>query len=88
MFAVRPGSYIRFREVPVEAKTRRWQVVSTSGTPLGWVKFYGAWRCYCFFPDDDTVFNSDCLADIQTFVSNETDAWRESLKQRKARLDV
>ena len=35
---------------------------------LGIIKWYGPWRQYAFFPENDTLFNVDCLADIQSHI--------------------
>lgn len=54
--------YIEFREVPIEGrKTKIVGVYSlSSGALLGEIKWYGAWRQYCFFPRN-AIFNKDCL---------------------------
>lgn len=31
---------------------------------LGVIKWYGAWRKYCFFPSSDTVWDNNCLISI------------------------
>lgn len=39
---------------------------------LGYVKWYGAWRGYCFFPTlalgAELVFSAGCLTDIADFI--------------------
>ena len=35
---------------------------------LGWVKWYGPWRQYCFFTDGNTIFSEGCLKDIELFI--------------------
>jgi hypothetical protein len=40
-----------------------------SGDVLGTVKYYPAWRQYCYFPQSCTVFNDGCLRDIADFLS-------------------
>lgn len=32
---------------------------------LGEIKWFGAWRKYCFFPHDMTIFDNVCLEIIQ-----------------------
>jgi len=54
-------------DVP-DRKTDIYQVISNKGTFLGDVKWFGRWRCYAFFPEVDTVFNSVCLKDIREFI--------------------
>ena len=61
------------------AKTQVW-TVSPQGEPtetLGQIKWYGAWRKYCFFPQNGTiatytVFEWDCLRDIAQFCEDAT----------------
>jgi hypothetical protein len=31
---------------------------------LGFIKWFGRWRCYAFFPSPDCVFEQQCLRDI------------------------
>lgn len=49
-------------------KTQFWQVVSVKGAFLGDIKWFGRWRCYAFFPEEETVFNSECLKDLEIFM--------------------
>ena len=53
-------------------KTREYFIMNKSqGVRLGVIKWYGAWRQYCFFPvaSAETVWNAGCLADIQDFLA-------------------
>ena len=66
---------IIFREKP--AKTRIYEVVSKNhGMGLGLIKWYGAWRQYCFFPYEGTIFNKECLNFIENFLIKENDLYR------------
>ena len=57
-----------------DKKTCCWQIVSkTSGGTLGLIRWFSRWRQYCFFPYDETVWNKDCLADIQVFIKTHKD---------------
>jgi len=60
-------THIYLQELPIcNGTTSRWAVRNRkSNYLLGWIKWYGAWRRYCFFPLVDSVFSADCLADIQ-----------------------
>jgi hypothetical protein len=52
-------------------KTEVWVIRnSNSGGRLGTIKWYGAWRQYCFFPEADCVFNNGCLKDIIEFIND------------------
>jgi hypothetical protein len=63
--------YIEFIRVPSlkPRKTDVWACVNIrSRGELGKVKWYPAWRQYCFFPAHETVFNSSCHNDISAFL--------------------
>jgi len=36
---------------------------------LGEIKWFGRWKQYSFFPESDTVWNRECLDDINRFIS-------------------
>jgi hypothetical protein len=74
--------YLVFTEVETSKLTKHWWVTSTSGSRLGVVKFFPRWRCYSFFPEEDTTFNDGCLTDLATFVGEQTAAWRQEVKAR------
>lgn len=58
------------RTAPGKA-TRRWDILSrSSGGPLGWIAWYGAWRQYVFYPAPDTLYNNGCLESIQAFLTD------------------
>ena len=80
MVAVR--KYIQFVECDVpKQKTHRWLVQSIADalkSNLGFVKWFGRWRCYAFFPFRDCVFEKKCLREIAQFCEDQT-------KSRKAK---
>lgn len=78
--------WIRFEEdTPPAWKTKAWRVVNTQhGAFLGWVKWWGGWRRYCFFPGDGTIFEQDCLRDIAEFCEAKT---REHKEKKEAAND-
>lgn len=43
---------------------------------LGEVKWHGAWRQYCFFPEEQLVFSRSCLIDISHFIQQLMDDWK------------
>lgn len=64
--------YLVFRKEDVSAsgKTEIHSVNSrSSGETLGWIKWYGAWRQYCFFPEKSTIFNRGCMTDINKYIT-------------------
>ena len=61
-------------------KTPRYAVLNNrSGDLLGEIAWYGSWRQFCFFPEQGTVWNNGCLADVQDAIK-----WAE---QRRTGLD-
>ena len=68
------------------AKTVRVQVVNRNSTMgLAEIKWYGAWRQYCFFPYNvDTVFNEGCLSDIVKVVRLLNDHHRYEYQKKGA----
>ena len=69
-------SYIQFKELEPNPKTRRWSVLTLDEEPLGRVSWHGAWRCYAFFPDSDTVFETACLTELTGFLKARTAEYR------------
>jgi len=66
------GKYITaFDETPDNRKTKIYFLCNSRNEliHLGKIKWHGAWRQYCFFPEEDTLFNSDCLNDITDFLN-------------------
>jgi hypothetical protein len=68
-------------------KTSVWSCCNKkSGDGLGFVKWYGAWRQYCFCvggpQSNTTVLSRSCMDDIQDFINNLMKA-REAQRQGK-----
>lgn len=60
-------------QMPADRKTKGWIVQSIDGgAHLGEVKWYGAWRRYCFYSAESCIFEQDCLRDIASFCESET----------------
>jgi hypothetical protein len=73
--------WIRFEPIPFEGKTCKWEIFQKEGiVRLGEVKWWNAWRRYCFFPEPYTLYEQDCLWDIADFVAHKT---KEYKAQRK-----
>lgn len=65
--------WVEFVELAPNPKTKVWDVVSKSGgESLGSVSWFGRWRKYAFFPNDETIYEPDCLRDIAQFCEDET----------------
>lgn len=63
--------YIHFNKLNnTGKKTEMYEILSISRDALlGYIKWYGPWRQYCFFPECDTIFNKGCLNTINEFIN-------------------
>jgi len=65
------SKYLIFKQI--ERKNRKTLLIEVISKihefNLGKIKWYGMWRQYCFHPEQNTVFNSQCLMDIIAYVS-------------------
>lgn len=78
--------WIEFDLFKAGERTSIWLVRSKeNGFTLGFVKWYGPWRKYAYFPNSDTVYEETCNRDIADFIENETKKHRERLKNAKNR---
>ena len=75
-------SWIYFESVSApRLKTETWRVCSTADRSiLGWIRWFGHWRGYSFFPEYETVFERTCLRDIANFIERENKERREMRK--------
>lgn len=53
-------------------KTKRWRIETKFGDTLGYVEWFARWRKYCFAPEENTVYEQDCLRDLATFCEQRT----------------
>jgi hypothetical protein len=75
----RPPKFIEFQEVVnVNRKTKVFLVYNKENfeTPIGEIKWYGAWRKYSFFPQPNTVYENTCMQDIINFINQLMDEWK------------
>lgn len=80
------GKYMRAKIEPLEngKKTRSYRVLEVStGYTLGWLKWFGRWRGYCFFPVTGTVFDGGCLAQLDAWISELDGAYRDTKKEAR-----
>lgn len=73
------GTYISFgNELPSRSGiTKTWDVRSDGNVFLGIVKWWGAWRRYCYCPTGSTVHEQVCLREIAKFIEDRTREHRE-----------
>ena len=61
--------YVYFAHVEDKPKTSVWSCrMNRTKDELGIVKWYPAWRSYCYFPTVQAVYSSGCLNDIHDFI--------------------
>ena len=77
MKTIKETKYLRFIDKEVNKKTKIIGVVNIShDEELGEIRWYAAWRQYCFFSSYDTVWNDDCLLQI-------VEVMQQLMKERK-----
>ena len=60
------SKYLEFSIIEKKPKTDKIAIESKmTGHRLGIIMWYAPWRQYAFFPNIDTIFNTECLNDIQ-----------------------
>ena len=61
--------YVEKVELP-KRKTPIYKLFSMSNhdIKLGEIKWFGAWRQYCFYPEENTIFDRKCLTYINNFL--------------------
>lgn len=75
------GKYFCIYEYIIKnQKTPILRIFSKNGISsfLGEIKWYGAWRKFCFFPHDNTIWDNKCLNDLTEFLKNYNRKWKES----------
>jgi hypothetical protein len=83
---LRPTEYLRFEQVPNPGKkTAKWNVISQrNGDTLGRIEWYGPWRQYAFRPAEGTIYNYECLFDLQDRIATCNRWHRNILANRRA----
>lgn len=66
------GTYVSFWRTgqSPSGKTIIWKV--GNDVLLGQIKWFAAWRRYCFYPEPETVFEQICLREIAEFIEART----------------
>lgn len=78
------NKYMDFIPMNQERKTEIVQVANKkSGFVLGHIRWFGAWRQYCFMPSPNSVFNTGCLNAINAQINELMFEHRQTLKHRK-----
>ncbi len=64
--------HIQFVEKTPKPKTRVVEVQTMQRVCIGVIQWWGAWRCYAFFPSTNTLFEPKCLELIAARVAQMT----------------
>lgn len=65
-------------------KTPIYHIISkNSNSEIGIIKWYGAWRKFCFFPNGETIWDTNCLIEVTNFIDDLNEAYRERNKEYK-----
>ena len=71
------SKYFLVSEEIVEGrKTPILHIHSNEGYYLGDIKWYGAWRKFCFYPVSDTIWDDKCLSELLNFLEQYNKEWR------------
>lgn len=71
VFKAAETHWLRFEKVADNTRTIKIDVVPKEGHgPIGQIHWYHTWRKYCFFPEWNCVFETQCLSDIIKVVNN------------------
>lgn len=65
------GEYFSILEVPQEnKKTDIYYIYPDSDTDIlyGRIKWYNRWRKYCFYAEDNIIWDSKCLTELINFL--------------------
>jgi hypothetical protein len=80
------SEFITIRFFNDTGKTKIYEIVTKDDTKiLGYIKWFGAWRCYAFYPEPHTVFETTCMKDIVEALSqlNNEHKLQQKIKRQK-----
>jgi hypothetical protein len=68
---IKETPYLRFALARNTGKTKViWVVNIHHDEIIGIIKWFGRWRQYCFFPENQTIWNIDCLNDVNAVIKS------------------
>ena len=63
------SKYIKFELCEQKKKTAVYSVMQSDALfVLGFIKWFPAWRRYCFYPEEGVIFDASCLKAIIDFI--------------------
>lgn len=70
MKVIKETQYLRFDDIEVKQKTKLIAIVNVHHDEhIGTIKWFGKWRQYCFYPNENTIWNKDCLNDVNSVIT-------------------
>jgi uncharacterized protein YprB with RNaseH-like and TPR domain len=70
MNILKETQYLRFVEFEKKEKTKVIAVMNIHHEEIiGMIKWFARWRQYCFFPTNETVWNINCLNDVNSVIT-------------------
>ena len=66
---------VRMNETKCEAndlsKVTMYDVINRkTNATIGLISWHNWWKQYCLYPEEETVWSADCLADVQHFIKS------------------
>ena len=75
--------FLTFKEQETTKKTRVFFIYNKENLLLGKIIFRVGWRKYVFHPENDTVWDDICLADVEKVLRELTAEWKRSVELSK-----
>ena len=67
------SKYLSFEDNPLLAEGKKTKIIlvisKRHDDVLGEIRWYGSWRQYAFFPSVGTVWNPECLRDVNECIN-------------------
>ena len=80
------SKYVRFNVLPQEKGrvTKRFEVTNGAGDiVLGHIGWHSPWRRYVFYPQANTLFDSDCVQEIASHLHSYTLSRKMQVEESK-----
>lgn len=72
------GDYFKLYEEYLDnRKTPIIHIENLQNIPLGEIKWYGAWRKFCFYSISDTIWDNKCLEQLLNFINKYNKDWKK-----------
>lgn len=62
--------HLIIRVIEEKPETKVYEVLTKDEEFLGIIKWHGPWRKYIFFPDDKTMYDSNCMRMLAGFIDD------------------